>query len=87
MSQKFGLKAKTALTFDEFDNVIGQYARGAYQISFGGLDDTGKTRRKIMIVWFSLEEDRRRVRTLLMERSSPQPRAMAGPIPAPAGAG
>ncbi len=64
MAQRYGMTVKTHLTFDELDNVIGQYAQDPYQISIGGLDDFGKTRRKIMIIWFDQEDDRQRMRLL-----------------------
>ncbi len=68
MAQRYGMTVKTHLTFDELDNVIGQYAQGPYQISIGGLDDSGKTRRKIMIIWFDLQEDRTRMRMFFAAR-------------------
>jgi hypothetical protein len=68
MTQRYGMTVKTHLTFDELDNVIGQYAQGPYQISIGGLDDSGKVRRKIMIIWFDLQDDRTRMRQFFAAR-------------------
>ena len=39
MAQRYGITVKTHLSFDELDNVVGQYSHGAYQISIGGLDE------------------------------------------------
>ncbi len=80
MAQRYGMTVKTHLTFDELDNVIGQYAQGPYQISIGGLDESGKTRRKIMIIWFDQESDRVRMRQFFAARRSahkPAPAAAA----------
>lgn len=78
MAQRYGMTVKTHLSFDELDNVVGQYAQGSYQISIGGLDDTGKVRRKIMIIWFDLPDDRQRMRLLFAaRRRTPTPTTAA----------
>ncbi len=77
MAQRYGMTVKTHLSFDALDNVIGQYAQGPYQISIGGLDDSGKVRRKIMIIWFDQQDDRQRMRLLFAARRGPAPAAAA----------
>ncbi len=71
MAQRYGMTVKTHLSFDELDNVVGQYAQGPYQISIGGLDESGKVRRKIMIIWFDQELDRQRMRMFFSARRKP----------------
>ena len=52
MAYQFGFKVKTRLSFEELDNVLGQYCQASYRISIGGLDETGSVRKKIMIIYF-----------------------------------
>ncbi len=69
MTHRFGITIKTQLTYDELENVIGQYCRGGYSISLGGIDDSRNGRRKIMLVWFEQTEDRDRLRAIFAVRS------------------
>ncbi len=82
MAQRFGLKIKTRLSFDELDNVVGQYAQGGYAISIGGLEDTGGVRKKIMIIFFDKAEDRDRLKHLFTVRASKKPPMVADNAPA-----
>src|SRR5690242_1241455 len=77
MTQRFGMTVKTHLSFDELDNVIGQYVQGPYEISIGRLDESGKHRRKIMIIWFDQEVDRHRMRAFFAARRAPRSGGLA----------
>ena len=67
-AQRFGLKIRTRLAFDELDNVLGQYCQAGYSISIGGLDDAGAVRKKIMVLHFEKAEDRDRLKALFAAR-------------------
>lgn len=67
---KFGFKLKTRLSFDELDNVLGQYCRAPYALHVGGLDDSGSVRRKVMVLMFDDVEDRDRIKLLFARRKS-----------------
>lgn len=85
-AQRFGLKIRTRLSFDELDNVLGQYCQASYSISIGGLDDAGQTRKKIMLLSFEKVEDRERLKALFAARRSPAPGTGMGRGAAPGGA-
>lgn len=70
MAQRFGLKIRTRLAFEELDNVMGQYCQAGYSIAIGGLDDSGPVRKKIMILYFEKSEDRDRLRALFAARGA-----------------
>ncbi|MCA0201555.1 MAG: hypothetical protein LCH56_12065 [Proteobacteria bacterium] len=73
MAYQFGFKVKTRLSFEELDNVLGQYCQASYRISIGGLDETGSVRKKIMIIYFEKQEDRERIKHLFAVRKGPLP--------------
>ncbi len=70
MAYQFGFKVKTRLSFEELDNVLGQYCQALYHISIGGLDETGAVRKKIMIIYFEKIEDRDRIKHLFAVRKA-----------------
>jgi hypothetical protein len=70
-AQRFGLKIRTRLSYEELDNVLGQYCQAGYSISIGGLDDAGAMRKKIMLLSFEKVEDRDRLKTLFAARRRP----------------
>jgi hypothetical protein len=87
MAHRFGLTIKTRLTYDELDNVVGQYCQGEYSISLGGLDESSASRRKIMLVWFDKIEDRDRLKSFFaMRTGQPAPPGMPMPKPGTAAA-
>jgi hypothetical protein len=69
-TQRFGLKIRTRLSYEELDNVLGQHSRAGYSISIGGIDDAGTVRRKIMILSFEQSEDRDRLKIFFAARRS-----------------
>ena len=79
MAQLIGLKIRTRLSYEALDNILGQYCRGGYQITLGGLDTTGKFPRKIMILAFADAEDRERARHVFTVRGA----VAAGVAPKP----
>lgn len=70
MASGFSLKIRTRLTFEELDNVLGQYCQGTYSIGIGGIDDSGTVRKKIMILTFDKAEDRQRLKALFAARAA-----------------
>jgi hypothetical protein len=79
MAHSFKLKIRTRLSFEELDNVLGQYCQSTYGIAIGGLDDTSAIRKKIMILSFDKVEDRDRLKALFAARSA---KSMRGAQPA-----
>ncbi len=70
MAHGFGIKIRTRLSFEELDNVLGQYCQAAYSIAIGGLDDSKAIRKKIMILTFEKAEDRDRLKALFAARAA-----------------
>lgn len=73
MTQRFGFKIKTRLSFEELDNVIGQYSQAPYQITIGGMDESGPVRKKIMIIYFEKLEDRERIKHMFLAKAAKVP--------------
>lgn len=69
MARLFGLKIKTRLSYEGLDNILGQYCRGSYEISIGGLDEANGVNRKIMVLSFVEEGDRERIKHFFSVRA------------------
>jgi hypothetical protein len=78
MPKLFGLKIKTRQSYEGLDSILAQYCRGAYNISIGGLDDTGDMPRKVMILSFVEEEDRNRIKHFFSVRRGEKASAGTG---------
>ena len=70
MAKVNGFKIRTSLSYDALDSILAQYCRKSYQIILGGLDTSGKTPRKIMVLAFEDVEDRTRVRHVFAIRGA-----------------
>lgn len=70
MPQTFGLKIRTRLSYEELDNILAQYCRGAYGIHLGGLDTSGKIPVKTMIIACEDIADRERIKAIFAMRGA-----------------
>jgi hypothetical protein len=66
----FSVKIRTRLSYDELDNLCGQYCRAPYSIHLGGLDTTTKIACKLMLIACTDPVDRDRVKAVFAMRGA-----------------
>jgi hypothetical protein len=66
----FSVKIRTRLSYDELDNLCGQYCRAPYSIHLGGLDTSAKIACKLMLIACTNPEDRDRVKAVFAMRGA-----------------
>jgi hypothetical protein len=69
-TRTFSIKIRTRLGYDELDNIVGQYCRAAYGIHFGGIDNTVKIPRKLMVISCTDPADRDRIKAVFAMRGA-----------------